>query len=244
MGEMSLSRGFLTELERALAEAGLRLTEDQLGRMDSFQQLVLYWNERLNLTRITSDREMAVKHFVDSLALTRYVSMPPRSSIVDVGSGAGFPGIPLKLSDESLSVTVVESARKKADFLRQACNKLGISVGVVNERAEDMGSDLQHREAYDLAVARAVGEFAVLCEYCLPLVRVGGSFAAMKGPNARDEIDRGCRAIELLGGYLSSLHEYDLPHEMGRRTLAVVTKVSSTPSTYPRRAGTPKKHPL
>jgi 16S rRNA (guanine527-N7)-methyltransferase len=236
--------GFRTELASAAAEAGLALREDQLERMARFRQLVLYWNQRMNLTRIVEDREMAVKHFVDSLVLVRYIPPSKTTRVVDVGSGAGFPGLPLKLWDESLSLTLGESTRKKADFLRIACKELHVEASVLNERAENVGVDPQHRESYDLAVARAVAEFPVLCEYCLPMVRVGGWFVAMKGPGASAEIDAGSRALQLLGGSLSALHSYDLPHEMGRRTLAVVAKVSPTPSAYPRRAGVPAKNPL
>lgn len=242
--EMGSDLGFRAELASAASQVGLTLHEDQLERMVRFRRLVLYRNQRMNLTRIVEDREMAVKHFVDSLVLVRYMPMPQTTRIVDVGSGAGFPGIPLKLWDESLSLTLVESTRKKADFLRAACTELEIEVNVVDQRAETVGADLQHRESYDLAVARAVAEFPTLCEYCLPLVRVGGWFVAMKGPDASDEIATGSRALRILGGSLSALREYDLPHEMGRRTLAVVAKTSPTPFAYPRRAGIPAKNPL
>lgn len=244
MAEVGSNLGFRAELASAAAEAGLMLRQDQLERMSRFQQLVLDWNQRINLTRIVDDREMAVKHFVDSLMLVRYIPMSRTTRIVDVGSGAGFPGIPLKLWDDSLSLTLVESTRKKADFLRIACKELQIEVNVVNERAEEVGVDPQHRESYDLAVARAVADFPALCELCLPLVRVGGWFAAMKGPDASAEIDTGRRALNLLGGRLSELHTYELPHEMGSRTLVLVAKASPTPSAYPRRPGVPTKNPL
>lgn len=244
MAEVGSNLGFRAELASAAAEAGLMLRQDQLERMSRFQQLVLDWNQRINLTRIVDGREMAVKHFVDSLVLVRYIPMSRTTRIVDVGSGAGFPGIPLKLWDDSLSLTLVESTRKKADFLRIACKELQIEVNVVNERAEEVGVDPQHRESYDLAVARAVADFPALCELCLPLVRVGGWFAAMKGPDASAEVDTGRRALNLLGGRLSELYTYELPHEMGSRTLVLVAKASPTPSSYPRRPGVPTKNPL
>lgn len=235
---------FLLELERALLEIGLAPSEEQLRQMDRLRQLVLYWNSRLNLTRIVSDQEVAIKHFVDSLMPLAFALVPAGSRVADVGSGAGFPGIPLKIWDESLSVTLIESTTKKAEFLRNVAKELSITVEVVGERAESVGANPEYRQSYDLVIARAVAPFAVLCEYCLPLVRIGGSFVAMKGRDVDSEIAAGERAMQLLGGHLSALHQYDLPLDMGQRSLAVVKKVSPTPPAYPRRAGIPKKRPL
>lgn len=235
---------FLQELQSAAAEIELDLNGRQLHQMDRLRGLVLLWNQRLNLTRITDSAEMAVKHFIDSLTPVKYDLVPAGCRFIDVGSGAGFPGVPLKLWDESLEATLLESTRKKADFLREVARELPIDLEVVNQRAEDTGVDPRHRELYDLAIARAVGSFDVLCEYCLPLVRPGGRFVAMKGPDVDAEVTAGQRAVRLLGGEVSERFEYDLPLGMGRRTLVVVTKVAVTPPAYPRRAGIPKKNPL
>lgn len=241
---MTADTVFLERLELAAAEIGLHLSEDQLAQMDRFRELLLLWNRRLNLTRITDSAEMAVKHFIDSLMPVKYDLVSTGCRVIDVGSGAGFPGVPLKLWDESLSATLLESTRKKADFLQEIVEELSIDLGVVNQRAEDTGVDARHRESYDLAIARAVGSFDVLCEYCLPLVRPGGLFVAMKGPDVDAEVSAGQRAVRLLGGEVSARFEYDLPLDMGRRTLVVVAKIALTPPAYPRRAGIPKKNPL
>lgn len=241
---MTVDGGFLSELHRALLDVGLTPNEQQLKQMDQLRQLVLYWNQRLNLTRITDSAEMAVKHFADSLMPVALALVPAESRVADVGSGAGFPGIPLKVWDKSLSVTLIESTSKKAEFLRTAAEELSIPIDVVSERAESVGSNPQYRQSYDLVIARAVGPLAVLCEYCLPLVRNGGLFIAMKGYDVESEIAASKRAVQLLGGQLSGLHQYDLPFNMGRRSLVEVRKISPTPRTYPRRIGIPKKRPL
>jgi len=241
---VAVDGGFLTPLEAALREVGLVPVEYQLAQMDRMCRLLLSWNQRLNLTRITEPAEIAVKHFVDSLMPISLSLVPAASRVVDVGSGAGFPGIPLKIWDDSLLVTLVESTLKKAKFLAMVADELSIQLNVVGERAEDVGNNPQHRELYDIAIARAVGPFPVLCEYCLPLVRVGGSFIAMKGREVENEIAAGERALRLLGGQLEMVREYDLPFGMGRRSLVVVRKIAAVPSQYPRRAGIPSKRPL
>lgn len=224
---------------------GLSLSDDQLDQFDAFTALLLDWNTRLNLTRITEPGEIAVKHYVDSLALLRFVEIPRGWALIDVGTGAGFPGIPLKIARSDLKVTLLDSVKKRLGFLEKATSELGLSdIEILHGRAEDVGRDRSHRDNYDFSVARAVAKVSVLAELCLPFCRVGGLFAAYKGPDARAEVDEAARAIRILGGRLDALHEYELPDGGFRRSLAVISKVKATPAGYPRKAGTPEREPL
>jgi 16S rRNA (guanine527-N7)-methyltransferase len=231
------------QLAATAADWGLALCSQQLGQFATYADELRRWNERVNLTAITDESGIVVRHFLDSLRCARSWGTPPRS-LVDVGAGAGFPGLPLKILRPELRLTLVESVEKKAAFLRHIVAVLGLSeVAVVAARAEAIGRDPAQREQYDLVVARAVAELRVLAEYCLPLCRVGGRFLAPKGGQVADEAQAAAEAIRRLGGRLIAVEPVELPG-VEPRTLVVVEKVRLTPPQYPRAAGVPAKRPL
>jgi len=224
---------------------GLTLSAAQLRLFQSYAEELAAWNQRLSLTAITSPEDIQVKHFLDSLTCLQ--ALPPGfvcQRVLDVGSGGGFPGLPLKIHDPTLQVTLLETTIKKAEFLRHIVEHLGLmGVEVVAERAETLGQDPAYRETYDLVVARAVAEMAVLAEYCLPFCRVGGLFVAQKKAGAAAEMKNAQGAVTALGGRMLPAIPVLLPGA-GPRQLVVVEKVSATPSRYPRRPGMPAKRPL
>jgi 16S rRNA (guanine527-N7)-methyltransferase len=200
---------------------------------------------RFNLTAIRDPQEIQVKHFLDSLTCLQVMGEKSYGRLIDVGTGAGFPGIPIKIVQPKLQLTLVESVGKKAEFCRHAVNILNLQgVEVVQERAEALGQDLSYREQYDWAVARAVAILPVLTEYLLPLVRVGGSMLAMKGESGPAEAHTAEHAIKMLGGHLRQLLPVTLPGVAEERYLVVIDKVAATPDAYPRKVGIPAKRPL
>lgn len=198
------------------------------------------WNRKMNLTAITDDRGVAVKHFLDSLLPLTLWELPRGAALIDVGTGAGFPGVPMKLLRPDLELTLLDSLQKRLNFLSALCGELEVQAELVHARAEDAGRDPGRRERYDVATSRAVAGMGVLAEYCLPLLRVGGVLLAMKGSGGREEAREGEEAIALCGGRLREVKEYTLPGG-DRRTLLVVEKEKPTPKKYPRRAGQIKK---
>ena len=228
--------------------AGLKLfalSDTQKEQLEHFTALVLEWNQKLNLTAITDPNEFWIKHIYDSLTCLQVIFSFGPSSVIDIGTGAGFPGIPLKIAFPEMRLTLAESIKKKADFCQLVVNTLGLQdVNVAAERAETLGQDGAFREKYDWAIARAVAPLSVLVEYLLPLVHTGGQVLAQKGGSAEAEINEARRAIRLLGGEVAQVIPVELPQGMGSRTLITIKKVRPTPAAYPRRAGTPKKNPL
>ncbi len=221
---------------------GLELTKAQVLVMRAYAQAVAKQNEVVNLTEICEPREMAVKHFADSLACVPLID--PSATVVDVGSGAGFPGIPLKIALPSLDVTLLDSLAKRTLFLERVLRELGLrDVKVVTARSEQYGR-AEGREYFDVAVARAVAKLRVLVEYCLPLVCVGGLFIAMKGPGAADEVREAMHAMGVLGAELEDVVQIDLPFNVGSRRLVCIRKVRRSPEGFPRRPGVPAKRPL
>ena len=226
-------------------QLGLRLSRAQVKALAGYERELIEWNTRFNLTAIRSPQDIRVKHFLDSLTCVLAMRDTPVERLVDIGSGAGFPGIPLKIVYPKMHVTLVESVGKKADFCRHVVNTLGLeNVEVLQERAEVLGHAPAHRERYDWAVARAVAILPVLAEYLLPLVRVGGSMLAMKGESGHAETHSAENALKLLGGQLRQIMPVTLPGVAEERCLVVVDKVAATPHAYPRRVGVPAKKPL
>ena len=224
---------------------GISITPTQMNLFASYEALLLEWNSKFNLTAITMHDTIRVKHFFDSLTCLHVIPAKGRFSLIDVGTGAGFPGIPLKIVNPSIKLTLSESVGKKADFCRIAIEELRLTNSRVNaDRAETIGQDKKFRESYDWAVARAVAPLTVLAEYLLPLVHIGGSMLAQKGSDVDMEIDQSENAIRTLGGKLDSVIPITLPNGMGKRTLIRILKIKPTPAKYPRRPGTPKKNPL
>ncbi len=233
---------FLQQVNDTLS---ISLTPSQVSMFVMYEALLLEWNAKFNLTTITSPDEIRIKHFLDSLTCLRVIPEQGTFSLIDIGTGAGFPGIPLVIINPSIKLTLVESVGKKADFCRIAVEELHLSnTQVVPNRAETIGQDKNFRESYDWAVARAVAPLPVLAEYLLPLIRVGGSMLAQKGGDVDNEIDQAENAIKILGGKLDSVIPISLPSGMGKRTLIRIGKITPTPEKYPRRPGAPKKSPI
>ncbi|MBI3760934.1 MAG: 16S rRNA (guanine(527)-N(7))-methyltransferase RsmG [Chloroflexi bacterium] len=232
----------------ALSLLDLTLTSAQLAAFQAYADELVEWNAKFNLTAITDPEGIQIKHFLDSLACRlafRAASASPAATVIDIGTGAGFPGIPLKIVCPAIRLTLVEATGKKVKFLEHIIARLGLSgVTAVKARAEEIGRDPAHRERYDWAVARAVAEMPTLVEYLLPLVRLGGKCLAQKGEGAPAETQTAEKALRILGGQLNQLIAVELPGVAETRYLVVVDKVAATPAKYPRRAGTPGKAPL
>jgi 16S rRNA (guanine527-N7)-methyltransferase len=233
-------------LENAKSLLGIQLSKDQLGALKHYQDELLEWNKRISLTAIRSEEGVQTKHFLDSLTvLLAWERHGPPSRIIDVGTGAGFPGLVLKLIWPATRVTLVESIHKKADFCQHIVNELGLKgVTVLSERVETVGQDPEHRQSYDLAVARAVAQMPILMEYLLPLVHSNGIVMAMKGETAHVETQAADKAIHMMGGKLDKLVHVTLPGVVEERYIVVLKKVAQTPKEYPRRIGVPAKSPI
>ena len=222
---------------------GIELSEQQLSRFDKYAELLVSWNEKINLTAITDPDEIVLKHFVDSLALLKYCEIPGGSKVIDVGTGAGFPGVVLLIANPTLDITLLDSTQKKLSVISNILENLGLSANIVHKRAEEAGHDDCFREKYDFATARAVANLRNLSEYCLPFVKVGGTFISMKGADAENELEIAENAIKALGGKLESFNKYELP-SCGERAIIKISKVSSTNSKYPRPKAKMEKQPL
>lgn len=235
----------LTRLRAGASLFGVALTDDQLGLCRRYLTLLLEWNQRLNLTAIEDPAAVIDKHFVDSLSCAAAIDFTPLRRIVDVGTGAGFPGLVLKIAFPHLELLLLDAVEKRLAFLRRVAEALSLTdVQTLHARAEDAGRDLRYREQYDLSVSRAVARLNTLAEYCLPLTRVGGHLLAQKGPDVADELAQAAMAIRKLGGGAPRVHSLTLPGTDIGRTLLLVPKVTPTPRDLPRLPGTPKKHPL
>ncbi len=225
----------------------VHITGRQVMALLTYEKELLDWNQKFNLTAIRDAESIRTKHFLDSFScvLAWTLRASPPSSLIDVGTGAGFPGIPLKILYPTLKLTLVESVGKKAMFCEHVVNVLGLEhVQVIKSRAEDVGQDPSHREKYDVAVARAVANLNVLSEYLLPLVRVGGTMLAQKGESGPAEAQSAEKAMKLLGGNLRELVKVNLPGVAEDRYLVLADKVAATPVNYPRKSGVPAKQPL
>ena len=224
---------------------GLHLSTAQLEAFSKYEKELLEWNSHTNLTAIRSPEEVRVKHFLDSLTCLLALRDSPVDRLVDIGTGAGFPGIPLKIIFPNTRLTLVDSVGKKTEFCRYIVKMCGMEgVEILQERAENLGQLPSYREKFDWAVARAVASLRVLAEFMLPLVHIGGSMLAMKGESAPVEAQAAERALRVLGGRLHQLIPVTLPCIADERYLVVVKKVAATPESYPRRVGLPVKHPL
>lgn len=230
-------------LKQTAAGAGFQLTEGQLAAFAQYAAMLVDWNQRMNLTAITAPEEIAVKHFLDSMMLLRYAALPQGGSLIDVGTGAGFPGIPVKLLREDLRLTLLDSLNKRVTFLRAVSEALGQDNVCIHARAEEGGRRPELREQFDCATARAVAALRVLAEYCLPYVKVGGVFAALKGPEIEEELAEAKPAIRALGGRIQAVEAYELPGGQGR-SIVLVQKISQTSTKYPRHSTKIAKEPI
>ena len=236
---------FREELRKFAAEIKIELDAEQLEKFEIFYKFVTDWNEKINLTAITEPREFILKHFIDSLTLWDEEKFFDVKKIMDVGTGAGFPGIPLKIFKPNLEIFLLDSLNKRVEFLKKVVAELDLKNMIcLHGRAEDFAREKNFREQFDLAISRAVARLNILAEYCLPFVKVGGNFAAMKGKNFREEISEAKNAVKILGGGDINFAEKILPTLPDVRAVIFVEKIKNTPKKFPRSAGTPVKRPL
>jgi 16S rRNA (guanine527-N7)-methyltransferase len=232
-------------VQDAQALFNIHLTGRQVSALTTYERELIEWNQKFNLTAIRDEAGIRTKHFLDSFSCVLAWKANPPANLVDIGSGAGFPGIPLKIIYPNMQVTLVESVGKKAMFCQHIVSLLALEgVDVINARAEDLGQMRKHREAYDWGIARAVANMRVLAEYLLPLVQVGGTMLAQKGESGLAEVHAAEKAIKLLGGEMRQLLTVTLPGVVEVRHLVLVDKVATTPPGYPRKPGVPTKNPL
>lgn len=232
------------QFKDALSEKGIILTDTQLEQFRIYHKELVEWNDKMNLTAITEQSAVYLKHFYDSITAAFYLDFTKPMSICDVGAGAGFPSIPLKICFPHIEVTIVDSLNKRIQFLQHLSGELGLTkVQFVHSRAEDFGQS-SHRESYDVVTARAVARLSVLAELCVPLVKKGGVFVAMKAATASDELDDAEKALQKLGVKLETVHSFLLPIEESERYIQVFKKFKETPKKYPRKAGVPNKSPI
>ncbi|MFQ3546301.1 16S rRNA (guanine(527)-N(7))-methyltransferase RsmG [Halobacillus rhizosphaerae] len=230
---------------QALKEQGIELSEKQQHQFQQYFNILVEWNEKMNLTAITDLEGVYLKHFYDSLTAAFYYDFSKPLRICDVGAGAGFPSLPLKIVFPQLKVTIVDSLKKRITFLNHLAHELELDeVAFYHDRAENFGKNAKFRESYDLVMARAVARMSVLSELCLPLTVKGGHFMAMKGPHLQDEMEEANLALQTVGGEVEDIHTFELPEEGGERNIALVEKRRKTPKKYPRKAGTPNKAPI
>lgn len=226
-----------------LNKINLVLNDKQINDFYVYMLELLEWNKNVNLTAITEENEVIQKHFIDSLTILKYINDDDK--IIDVGTGAGFPGIPLKISNNKLDITLLDSLNKRILFLDNVIKKLSLNnIKTIHSRVEDAGINSLYREKFDIATSRAVAQLNVLLEYLLPLVKVGGKCICMKGGNVEEELSNSTRALEVLGGKIEKIESFDLPNSDIKRNVIIVKKIKDTPKIYPRKAGTPSKKPL
>lgn len=232
-------------LQQSAERYDVMLTDEQLKAFHTYYELLIEWNQKMNLTAITEPQEVAVKHMIDSLSCYDRTVFKPDCSMIDVGTGAGFPGLPLKIMHPSFRLTLLDSLNKRVNFLQCVVQALGLhGVEVIHSRAEDGARQKPFRELFDVAVSRAVARLNVLCELCLPFLKVGGYFVALKGAQHQQELDEAKNAIALLGGRLERVQAVKLPDIEDSRAVIYIKKVKPTINLYPRRPGLPEKNPL
>ena len=232
-------------LEELLEKLNIGINEEQKKMFEKYYSLLLEKNKVMNLTRITKEDEIITKHFVDSLLIATQMDMNKVGNMIDIGTGAGFPGLPIKIMYPKIKVTLLDSLDKRVKFLNEVIEELGLEdVKAIHGRAEDFGQEGNYREKYDLCVSRAVANLSTLSEYCIPFVKVGGEFVSYKATGAEAEIDSSRDAVELLGAEIKKISKQQLPGGEIERTFVIVRKNKKTDSKYPRRAGKPSKNPL
>lgn len=236
---------FFDLMKRAVNEAGLELTELQYEQFIKYMRLLQEWNEKINLTAITDDEEVIKKHFIDCIKAFKSDAIKNAKTIIDVGTGAGFPGLPIAIMNPNVKVTLLDSLNKRINYLNTVVRELGLkNVTTIHSRAEDGARKPELREKFDVATSRAVANMAVLSEFCMPYVKKGGYFVALKGPAIDEELENGSNAIKILGGELKGIIEVSIEETDLKHNIVEVKKVKSCPKTYPRKAGTVNKKPL
>lgn len=228
---------------RQLEKLNVCVSGGQVELFDRYAEMLVSYNEKVNLTALTSPQDIAEKHFIDSILPFLHFPLKEGASVIDVGTGAGFPSCPLKIIRDDILLTLVDSLNKRVNFLSMLSDALSLDAECIHARAEELGRNSDYRERFDVATARAVANLPILCEYCMPFVKVGGYFVALKGSRGAEEAKEAYTAIKTLGGKLQEVYEYSLPSG-DSRTLIVVKKISQTPPKYPRNKGVMTKKPL
>ena len=231
-------------LKKFASEVHLELNENAIIYLQQYMEKVLEWNEKINLTSIVDKNEFIIKHFCDSLSVLASVKIKHRAKVIDIGTGAGFPGVPMKIARPDINLTLLDSLNKRIRFLDEVVlTSDNLKSETIHGRAEDYSKKTEYREKYDIAVSRAVANLAALTEYCLPFVKIGGYFISMKGPEYKEELDKAIKAIEILGGELEEVVSLTLP-DGSIRNIIKIKKVNNTPTKYPRRGVKINKSPL
>lgn len=232
-------------LQDLLEKENIILTDDILEKLDRYKALVLEWNKKFNITAITESDEFDLKHLLDSLYLLKLKEIKEAKSIIDVGTGGGFPGIPLKICQKDTKFTLLDALNKRIRFLDVVIDDLALTnIETIHGRSEDLAREEKYRDNIEVCVSRAVASLDTLAEFCLPLVKVGGYFISMKGSSAHEELDQAKKAIEILGGKLDRVYDYTLVDGDHQRSIIVIKKVKPCPDKYPRAGGAPKNKPI
>lgn len=238
-----IKKEFKEKMEQYAKQIGIVLKEKQIDQFYQYMQLLLEWNEKMNLTAITKPEEIIVKHLIDSITIAKYIEK--NSKLVDVGTGAGFPGIPLKIIREDIEITLLDSLNKRICFLEEVMKQLKLEkIEAIHSRVEDFGKNKKYREAFDYATSRAVANLATLSEYLIPLVKIQGRALCMKGSTIKEEIEQSQKAITTLGGKIEKIEKFQLPESDIERHIILLQKIEPTPSKYPRKSGIPSKEPI
>ena len=234
---------FFEKMQEKSKDLGVRFSVKQTEQFFEYMNLLIEWNEKMNLTAITDPDEIILKHFIDSITILN--ELEDGSKLVDVGTGAGFPGIPLSIMNPTLKITLVDSLNKRLIFLQEVVNRLKLeNIEIVHARAEEFGQNKKYREQFDISTSRAVANLSTLSEYLIPLVKVGGKIISMKASEAKQELNEAKKAIEVLGGTVEKVDEFNLPQSDIGRTVIIIRKIKITPNKYPRKPGTPSKEPI
>ena len=224
-------------------EIEIKFTEEQLNKFYKYMNMLIEWNEKINLTAIIEPKEIILKHFIDSLAILKYTENSKK--FLDIGTGAGFPGIPIKIVRKDLEITLLDSLNKRINFLNEVIKELNLEkITAIHSRIEDYGRNKEYREKYDIVTARAVANLSTLSEYMLPMTKINGQSICMKGPDIEEEIEKGKKAVKILGGEIKKVEKLELPESKDKRTIIQIIKTKNTPNRYPRKAGKPSKEPI
>ncbi len=238
-----LKQDFSKIMQEYAKEINILLEEKQIEQFYSYMELLIEWNEKINLTAIIEPEEIILKHFIDSITISKYINK--NAKLIDIGTGAGFPGIPLKIIRDDIEITLVDSLNKRINFLKEVINNLELkNIEAIHSRAEEIGKNKVYRETFDYATSRAVANLSTLAEYLIPLVKQNGYVIAMKGANIEEEKNKSQNAIELLGGKIEEIEKFQLPKSDINRNIIKIKKVKATPTKYPRKAGMPAKEPI
>lgn len=234
---------FSKELTKLASKIEIELSLDEIEKLYKFMNLLLEWNKKINLTAITEPEDIILKHFVDSITIKKYIKS--ENKVLDMGTGAGFPGIPLKIISSDTNFTLVDSLNKRIIFLNEVCDKLKLDkIENIHSRAEELAKNKKYREQYDIVTSRAVARLASLVEYMLPFVKVGGRCICMKGSNVDEELIEAKKAINVLGGEIEKVDKFLLPNSDIERNIVIIKKIKNTSSKYPRKPGTATKQPI